>query len=174
MSRVQSVLLVALRTLIGWHFLYEGYFKLITPGWGPDGLPVSAWSSSGYLRAATGPFASLFHTIGASPWIGVVDQVVAVGLAAVGLGLMLGFFTQVASAGGIALLTLFYLSAVPTGGLPEARMEGAYLIVNKNLIELAALAVVFAFRTGHIAGLDQWWSAPPRSEQPRAVKGAAA
>ncbi len=27
-------------------------------------------------------------------------------------------------------------------------MEGAYLIVNKNLIELAALAVVFAFRTG--------------------------
>ncbi len=96
MSRVQSVLLVALRTLIGWHFLYEGYFKLITPGWGPDGLPLSAWSSSGYLRAATGPFASLFHTIGASPWIGVVDQVVAVGLAAVGLGLMLGFFTQVA------------------------------------------------------------------------------
>ena len=45
MSGAQQVLLVTLRTLIGWHFLYEGYFKLVTPGWGPDGLPLSAWSS---------------------------------------------------------------------------------------------------------------------------------
>ena len=56
----------------------------------------------------------------------------------------------------IALLALFYLSAIPLSGLPEPRLEGAYLIVNKNLIELVALAVVFAFRTGRIAGLDRW------------------
>ena len=46
MTRGQQFLLVALRTIIGWHFAYEGYFKLITPGWGPDGQPLSAWSSA--------------------------------------------------------------------------------------------------------------------------------
>ena len=45
-------------------------------------------------------------------------------------------------------LTLFYLSAIPTTGAPQPGAEGAYLIVSKNLIELAAVLVVFAFRTG--------------------------
>ena len=163
MNRVQQVLLVFLRTLIGWHFLYEGYFKLITPGWGPDGLPLPAWSSAGYLRGATGPFASVFHAAASSAWIGIIDVAVPVALVAVGLGLMLGLLTQAASLGGIILLAMFYLTAIPTAGLPDARLEGAYLLVNKNLIELMALAVVFAFRTGRIAGLDRRFSASRKS-----------
>ena len=75
----------------------------------------------------------------------------------VGLSLMLGLFT----AGWRALarsllLALFYVSAIPTRGLPEPRTEGAYLLVNKNLIEAAAVFVVLLFRTGRIAGLDRW------------------
>lgn len=173
MTTPQQVLLVLLRSAIGWHFLYEGYFKLLRPAWGPDGVPLAPWSSAGYLRGATGPFAGLFNAVGSSAWIGTVDQMVAVALVAVGIGLMLGLFTQWACAGGIALLTLFYLSAIPTTGLPEPRMEGAYLLVNKNLIELVALAVVLAFRTGRIAGLDRWL-ASARSRQRPALKGAAA
>ena len=173
MSRAQQISVVTLRTLIGWHCLYEGYVKLITPGWGPDGLPLNAWSSAGYLRGATGPFANLFHAIGSSPWIGTIDIIVTISLVAIGLGLMLGFFTQVACAGGIALLALFYLSAIPLNGLPGPRLEGAYLIVNKNLIELAALAAVHAFRTGRIAGIDRWWSSPAVG-QPVSSSGAAA
>jgi thiosulfate dehydrogenase [quinone] large subunit len=170
----QQFLLVALRTLIGWHFLYEGYFKLATPGWGADGLPLSAWSSAGYLRAATGPFASVFHAVAASPWLGTIDIIVAASLAAVGIGLMLGLFTQIACAGGIVLLTLFYVSSVPLDGLPAARQEGAYLIVNKTLIELAALAVVFVFRTGPIAGLDQLRAGASRARQPAVRSSGAA
>ena len=71
---------------------------------------------------------------------------------------MLGSLHAVACAGGMALLALFYLSAIPLDGLPGPRLEGAYLIVNKNLIELAALAAVHAFRTGRIAGLDRWFA----------------
>jgi thiosulfate dehydrogenase (quinone) large subunit len=52
---------------------------------------------------------------------------------------------------------MFYLSAIPMG-LPEARAEGTYLIVNKNLIEAAAVLVLLSFRTGLIAGVDQYWS----------------
>jgi len=157
MSRAQQICLVALRTLIGWHFLYEGYVKLVAPSWGSDGVPVAAWSSSGYLRGATGPLAGAFHALASSPWIGTIDVVVAVTLAAVGLALMLGLLTQAACLGGITMLALFYVSAIPISGLPEPRTEGAYLLVNKNLIELAALAVIFTFRTGRIAGLDRWF-----------------
>ncbi len=173
MSTPQQVLLVVLRTLIGWHFLYEGYFKLLRPAWGQDGVPLNAWSSSGYLRSATGPFAGLFHSIGSSTWIGPVDHVVAITLVAVGLALILGLFTQLACIGALGLLTLFYLSAIPTTGLPEPRMEGTYLLVNKNLIELAAVAVVFVFKTGRIAGLDRWL-ASARSRMTPAPKEAVA
>jgi len=79
---------------------------------------------------------------------------VAWGLLLVGLGLLLGLFTQLACAGAVALLALFYLSWLPTKGVYEPGAEGNYLLVNKNLVEAAAVAVVFAFRTGRIAGLD--------------------
>ncbi len=163
MTVSQQVLLVVLRTLIGWHFLYEGYVKLLRPAWGPDGVPLAEWSAAGYLRSATGPLAGVFHSLGSSAWIGTLDTMVAVSLAAIGLMLMLGLFTQLACVGAMALLAMFYLSAMPTSGLPEPRMEGTYLLVNKNLIELAAVAVVFVFRTGRLAGLDRWvWSARRR------------
>ena len=158
---LQQTLLVVLRTLIGWHFLYEGYTKLLHPAWSQSGVPLPAWSSAGYLKAATGPLAPLFHWMGSSSWIGGFDLVIAIALTAVGLSLMLGLFTQVGCGGALALLSLFSLSAIPTGEV-NARSEGTYLLVNKNLIEACALAVLLTFRTGSIAGLDRLWS--PSSE----------
>jgi len=154
-SRGQRIALVALRTLIGWHFLYEGYVKLLKPAWGRDGRPLAAWSSAAYLKAASGPFADLFHRLGAAPWIGNLDVAIAIVLLAIGISLMLGLLTQAGCSGAMAMLALFYASAIPLG-LPEPHAEGTYLLVNKNLIELGAAAVVFTFRTGQIAGLDAW------------------
>jgi thiosulfate dehydrogenase [quinone] large subunit len=156
LSAYQQTALVLLRTLIGWHFLYEGYTKLLQPAWSQAGAPLPAWSSAGFLKAATGPLAGLFHWMGHASWIGSLDLVVAAGLTAVGLSLMLGLLTQVGCAGALALLASFYLAAIPTGGL-DGRAEGTYLIVNKNLIEACAVMVLFAFRTGAIAGLDRLW-----------------
>jgi thiosulfate dehydrogenase (quinone) large subunit len=141
----QYLALVVLRTLIGWHFLYEGYHKLLRPAWGRDGVPLEPWSAAGYLRAATGPFAGIFHALGNSPWIGTLDVIVALALAVVGLSLLLGIFTRAGCIGALALLTLFYLSAIPMSGIPEPRAEGAYLLVNKNLIEAAAVVVLLLF-----------------------------
>jgi thiosulfate dehydrogenase [quinone] large subunit len=56
--------------------------------------------------------------------------------------------------GALGLLALFYLSAIPLSGSPQPGGEGAYLVVNKNLVEAAAVVVVLCFRTGRIAGLD--------------------
>jgi thiosulfate dehydrogenase [quinone] large subunit len=151
----QQLTLILVRTLIGWHFFYEGYYKLVLPGWSADGRPVPAWSAAGYLKGATGPLADAFHRL-AQPGVShAIDLVIPWVLMIVGLMLMLGFFTQIACLGAAALLAVFYLSAPPLAGIPQAGTEGAYLLVNKNLIELAAIAVLFSFRTGSIAGLDR-------------------
>ena len=156
LSSFQQVMLVVLRTLVGWHFLYEGYVKIIGPTWTRAGVPLQPFSAAGYLKGATGPLASIFHALGNSPWVPALDVAVAVTLLVAGLLLVLGLFTQLGCVLAAGLLAMFYLSAIPLSGVAEARTEGTYLIVNKNLIELAAVAVVFAFRTGRIAGLDRW------------------
>lgn len=154
MTRAQDVALVVMRTLIGWHFLYEGFAKLWWPSWTRAGLPLGRWSSVGYLRASAGPFADVFKRLADASWLPWLDLLVAWALVLVGLGLMLGLYTQLAGAGALALLAMFYLSYPPTSGAPEAGAEGSYLFVNKNLIEAAAVLVLLAFRTGRIAGLD--------------------
>ena len=155
-TAAQQTALVLLRTLIGWHFLYEGYFKLLRPAWGRDGEPLAAWSAAGYLKASTGPLAGMFHALGDAPWIGALDTMIAGGLVLIGLSLMLGLFTRVGCAAALLMLAMFYVSAIPMSGLPEPRAEGVYLIVNKNLIEAAGVFVLLLFPTGQFAGLDRW------------------
>ena len=155
-SSAQQFGLVVLRTLIGWHFFYEGYVKLLHPAWSRDGQPLPPWTSAGYLKAATGPLAGVFHSIADAAWIGSLDVAIAVVLVAIGTSLLLGLFTQTGCAGALVMLSIFYVSAIPLG-ISEARAEGSYLIVNKNLIELASVMTLLVFRTGRIAGLDSWW-----------------
>ena len=156
LSALQQASLVILRTLIGWHFLYEGYTKLLHPAWSLAGAPLAPWSSAAYLKAATGPLAPMFHWLGNASWIGSLDLAVAVGLTAVGVSLMLGLFTQSGCGIALALLATFYLAAIPIGGT-DVRAEGTYLLVNKNLVEASAVLVLLAFRTGSIAGVDRLW-----------------
>lgn len=172
-GRTQQTALVVLRTLIGWHFLYEGLVKVLAPAWSRDGMPLARFSSMGYLRSASGPLADFFHGLADARWLPWVDLLVAWSLLLVGLALMLGLFTQLACAGALALLALFYLSWLPTRGVYEPGAEGNYLLVNKNLVEAAAVAVVLVFRTGRIAGLDllrgreRAQSVPPVAEATR-------
>jgi thiosulfate dehydrogenase [quinone] large subunit len=44
--------------------------------------------------------------------------------------------------------------------------EGSYLIVNKILIELAALLVILAYPTGQVFGLDRFLVRGGRKQQP--------
>src|SRR5262245_49852981 len=136
----------------------------MVPGWSRDGHLLAPWTAVGYLKAASGPLAGLFHQLvlsGASAWI---DRLVPVALATVGLSLILGLLTQLGCWGALAFLGLFYLSAIPTAGVPQTGAEGTYLLVNKNLVEAAAVLVVLTFRTGAIAGLDLFRR---RTQRPR-------
>ncbi|HKD41046.1 MAG TPA: hypothetical protein VKB87_12250 [Myxococcaceae bacterium] len=149
--QLQSASLILLRTLIGWHFLYEGYYKLILPAWSRDGHPLARWSAAGFLRAAS---VSLLHRLADATWTPWIDRVVEVALVAIGLSLMLGFFTRIGCWGALIFLTLVYVASIPLQGTPQSGAEGVYLLVNKNLIEWAAVLVVMTLRSGEIAGID--------------------
>jgi thiosulfate dehydrogenase [quinone] large subunit len=171
LSSFQQVSLVVLRTLIGWHFLYEGMYKLRLPAWSPDGHPMPAWSAAGFIQAATGPVGKMARAaVGAGllPWI---DRLMMVGVAAVGLSLILGLLTRAGCVGGLLLLGMFYLMQIPTAGVPQPMTEGSYLLVNKTLVEGAAVLALLAFDTGRIAGLDRLWHERRRSAVSLAADG---
>ena len=138
--------LVALRTLIGWHFLYEGLVKLANPN----------WSSGDYLKGTEWVFSGLFHRVAASePLLRAVDLANMWGLVFIGLGLMLGLFTRTAALCGALLLGLYYLAHPPLAGMGYGLpTEGSYLLVDKNLVELAALLALSVTPTGRYMGLD--------------------
>lgn len=137
--------LALLRIVIGWHFLYEGVAKMLHPG----------WTAADYLKSSTGPAAGLFHWLGSQAgMVAVVDRLNVWGLAAVGAALMLGLLVRPAAAAGALLLALYYAAYPPLfSPLTQGFSEGSYLLVNKNLVELCALLVVFAFPAASL-GLD--------------------
>lgn len=147
-SNWQLVALVLLRVLIGWHLLYEGIIKLINPN----------WSAASFLLESKWIFAGMFKAIaGNPPVLSFVNVLNTWGLILIGLGLILGCLTRTATVAGMVLILLYYLCNPPFTGLYYAiPSEGNYLIVNKNLIETAALLVLLLFPTGHIIGLDRF------------------
>jgi thiosulfate dehydrogenase (quinone) large subunit len=145
-TNVQKTSLVILRVLIGWHFMYEGVAKLLK----------GTWSAAGYLSQARGLLAPFFQWIAHTPNVlTIVNQMNIWGLIAIGLGLILGCFTRWASYAGMLLILLYYLANPPfVGYFYSIPMEGNYLIVNKNLVEMAALFLISVTPSGRWAGLD--------------------
>lgn len=147
LSRSALVALTVLRVAIGWHFLYEGIAKLTS----------GSWSAAGYMRVSRGPFSGLFHWIASQPQLlDKANLITMYGLTLVGVLLILGLFTRLAALGGIGFVLLFYLCNPPfVGYFYSIPSEGSYLIVNKNLVEVGALAVILLTRSGLYAGLDR-------------------
>ncbi len=145
----QLVALTALRVLIGWHFLYEGITKLMNP----------QWSAASFLLESKWIFAGIYKAIAGNPSVlSVVNALNTWGLILIGLGLISGCLTRTATVAGMVLILLYYFCNPPFIGLYYAiPSEGNYLIVNKNLIEMAALFVLLIFPTGHLIGLDRFF-----------------
>ena len=147
-TRWQFIALLMLRLAIGWHFLYEGIAKILNP----------RWTSMAYLLDAQGFLADFYHSLAENAaLLSGVDWANKAGLTLIGLSLITGCLTKWGSMGGILLLLLYYLSHIPYVGaeylLPS---EGAYLIIDKNIIEMFGLLVIIQFPTSHILGIDRW------------------
>ncbi len=139
--------LTLLRVVIGWHLLYEGLSKLFTPG----------WTAYNYLAMAKWILADLFHWIAATPpALATVDLLNIWGLILIGMALMLGLFSRVASLGGVLLLGLHYVAHPALVGMDfGVPQEGSYLWIDKNIVELFAL-VLFSLIPGKaLWGIDR-------------------
>jgi len=119
-----------LRVGIGWHFLYEGLSKLLTP----------EWTATGFLADSTSFVSGFYHWMASSPALmNVVDYLNIWGLILIGLGLFFGVLTRVAACAGIMLLTLYYFVYPPFGTSLMMQSEGSLFIVNRQIIEALAL-----------------------------------
>jgi uncharacterized membrane protein YphA (DoxX/SURF4 family) len=135
-----------LRIVIGWHFLYEGLIKLMDP----------SWSARSFLEGSRWILGDFFR------WLASGDTIIAIvnyangyGLTLIGLALIIGLFTRVASWCGATMLLMYYLAYPPFVGYSYGAIaEGNYLIVNKNLIELFALLTLAFTQSGEFFGLD--------------------
>lgn len=146
-SSVLPWALTIVRVVIGWHFLYEGISKIMTAG----------WSSAPYLAGSKWIFAPLFTAMANSPSaIAVIDFINIWGMILIGLGLILGLFTKWAAAGGTLMLFFYFIAYPPIPGyMFGVPVEGSYLWVNRNLIELFALAVFIFISQEYHYSLDR-------------------
>ena len=146
-TKLQSVVLVILRITIGWHFLYEGGVKILNPH----------WTAKSYLLDSGGFMKGFFEFIaGSQTLLAISDTANAWGLAFIGLSLIVGLFTRFSSLAATFLLLLYYLSHPAFPGIQYLfPSDGSYFLINKTLIELFALLVLYSFPTSHIFGLQR-------------------
>ena len=147
LTSMQSFTLVLLRIFIGWHFLYEGVIKAYNP----------AWTAKGYLLSASilKPF---FAWLASASLISTIYILNIAGLIIVGISLILGIKVRWGCIAGILLLLLYYLAHPPFSSLPQGPSEGSYWVVNKNLVEMAALFVVYQFPLAAVFGIENLFS----------------
>lgn len=147
-STWQTIWLVALRVAIGWHFLYEGLYKLIKSG----------WTSKHYLTDSSGWFSDIFADMANSPTaLAIVDSANIWGLVLIGTSLIVGCLSRYAAIAGAVVLLLFYISHIPfIGATYMAPVEGNYLWFDKNVVEIFALLVTIVLPSSHIIGIDRF------------------
>jgi uncharacterized membrane protein YphA (DoxX/SURF4 family) len=85
-----------------------------------------------------------------------INFAVTYGLTAIGLCLMLGFFTRLSALGGAAFMCFVVMTqpAWPTIYPPDPAIIGHALLVNKDFIEMIALLVISTTAVGRWGGLD--------------------
>lgn len=146
-SNAQITWLVILRVFIGWHFMYEGFVKILNPKW--TALP--------YLLDSKGPAASFFINLTQEESVmAFVNFLNEWSLFLIGLCLIIGLFSKLASIGGMILLLAYSLSHPALIDVSYMMpFEGSYLWIDKNLVECAALGALSVFSTSKIIGLDR-------------------
>jgi len=147
MKKYSLYLLTGLRILVGWHFLYEGIAKLMTPG----------WSAKMYLLGSNWIFSDIVHRMAESPGIiKAVDFLNIWGLILIGLSLFIGLVIRWSSIAGALLLVFYFVAYPPIPGYTfGAVAEGSYLWVNKTLIEFFMLLVFAALPSEFFFGIDR-------------------
>jgi thiosulfate dehydrogenase (quinone) large subunit len=136
------------RLAIGFVFLWAFLDKLFgldrnTPksrSWLDGGSPTA-----GYLSAVDGPFEDFFHRLAGQDW---VDWVFMIGLAGIGLALILGIGVTIAAITGAVLLLAMWLAGLPIDTNP---------FVDDHIVYALVIIGIAATGAGLRYSLAPWW-----------------
>lgn len=150
----------ATRLSLGWVFLWAFLDKLLALGFSTgrdaetdavDRFGPAAWINDGsptlgFLKFGTkGPLADFYQGFAGDSW---ANWLFMVGLAGIGLALVLGIGMRIAAASGVAMLVMMWSAALPPENNPFMDDHLVYALV------LVMLAIAGAGRT---LGLGRWW-----------------
>ncbi len=140
---------ITLRLLLSSIFLWAFADKL----WGLGFATTAdkAWimgvsPTVGFLKGNYGPFSDLYNSMIGSP---VVDWMFMMGLLLVGLGLLTGVMTTIASWGGVVMMLMIYLSAWPPKQNP---------FIDQHIIYITVLIGISLVKPGKWWGMGGWWN----------------
>jgi thiosulfate dehydrogenase (quinone) large subunit len=141
------------RIALGWIFLWAFLDKAF--GLGHETESKNAWinggsPTKGFLTfGAAGPFKGIYHDIAGATW---ADWLFMIGLAGIGVALLLGIGMRIAAVSGALLYLLMWTVALPPENNPilDDHIIGALVLI--------ALALVHA---GDTFGLGRWWKNQP-------------
>ena len=147
-GRVAPYVWALVRVMLGFVFLWAFLDKLFgfgkaTPadkGWLDGGSPTT-----GFLKGVEGPFAGLFNDMAGHAW---ADWLFMIGLAGIGLALILGIAMRPAALFGAVLLVFMWMAVLPIATNPFLDEHLVYAVV------LVGLAASYA---GDTVGLGRWW-----------------
>jgi len=172
-SRVQSELVAAetpgtraaryvgavLRISLGWIFLWAFIDKLFGLGFATerDASWINGGSpTEGFLAFGTsGPFADAFQNLAGHT---IVDVVFMVGLAGIGLALMLGIGVRVAAVSGALMMVLMWAAALWPANNP---------FMDDHLIYAGLLVMLALLDSGRTLGLGGAWARLPLVQRHR-------
>jgi thiosulfate dehydrogenase [quinone] large subunit len=141
------------RLAIGWIFLWAFFDKLFgltfaTPtgkGWVDGGSPTT-----GFLKGTAGnALGGFFSGLAGQAW---ADWLFMIGLAGIGIALILGAGVRLAAITGGLLLVLMWAAELPLENNP---------FLDDHLIEAIVLAGLALVNAGDTLGIGRWWGATP-------------
>ncbi|MEU7847173.1 hypothetical protein AB0B74_18965 [Micromonospora parva] len=152
-DRAVRYILAGTRLALGWIFLWAFLDKLFGFGMGTE--QKNAWinggsPTKGFLTfGVTGPFKDVYTSIAGAAW---ADWLFMIGLAGIGVALLLGIGMRVAAVAGGLLLVLMWTAVLPPENNP---------FMDDHLIYAAVLAVLALVNAGDTVGLGRVWAALP-------------
>lgn len=135
---------------VGWIFLWAFIDKLF--GLGFSTPADQSWLSGGrptegfLANNASGPFEGVYTAIAGQAW---TDWLFMIGLAGIGVALILGIGMRIAGAAGAIMLVLMWSVALPPATNP---------LIDDHLIMAVLLLGLVAARAGHTWGLGERWN----------------
>jgi thiosulfate dehydrogenase [quinone] large subunit len=136
-QRAARYVFAGVRLALGWTFLWAFVDKAF--GLGHETASDAAWVNGGsptegfLAHAATGPFQGFYNDIAGAAW---ADWLFMIGLAGIGVALLLGIGLRIAAAAGGLLLVLMWTVVLPPDNNP---FMDDHLIYAGTLVGLALI-----------------------------------